>query len=48
MEKYRVLCGDIIEHISETLSKDMAISLLLGQLRELGWTQGGANPAAST
>ena len=44
MKKYRLLCQDIIEYTSETLSKDMAIRVLLDQLRDLGW-QDGSKPA---
>ena len=42
MKKYRLLCQDIIEHTSETLSKDIAIRVMLDQLRDLGWSEGGA------
>ena len=42
MKKYRLLCQDIIEHTSETLSKDIAIRVMLDQLRDLGWSEGSA------
>ena len=35
MKKYRQLCEDLIEHTTDTLSKDNAVKILRDQLRDL-------------
>ena len=41
-KNFKLLCQDIIEKSSEMLSKDIAVSILLDQLRDLGWKDGQA------
>ena len=45
MRNVKLLCQDVVECASGMLSKEIAVSLLLDQLRDLGWSDGdGTQP----
>ena len=40
MKNFKLLCQDIIEKSAEMLSKEVAVGILLDNLRDLGWESG--------
>ena len=46
MRNVKLLVQDIVENSTNLLSKDIAISVLLDNLRDLGWTEAEAAIAA--